>query len=445
MKYLCLFLFAMIILPLEIAGSFLLSLKGKNQSILFSTAFAKEPAEKKQTLLLERGEMTQLFSPFFEKIWLSKPGIVSVQDKGSAVIVRAKKEGEVLLSLDSRLYHIHVLSEEQKKNLMAINEFLSNRMGLRARFIKDHIHIQGHLYREKDFGDLARVARSLNLNYRFSAEVAPSLRLKLKEYIYKNIGSLFHPVLLWEKPLTALVPDEDSLKNLYQTKLKPFGVTVKPDPSLLPTPPLIKIKILLVESSNNHSFQTHIDFGDKTINRLLDGSLFKDMLSTFKAMEDKGQAEILSSAVLLGESGKESYFHSGGEVPIPHFNPESGTQGIQWKPYGIRLNFNAKADQTDKINIKVHANISEVDHAHSVRSAPSLKSSNITTSITMKSGQSLLLSKLIRRQKGKSRSAPAEIFRLPLAGPLLSFKGKITEHTRLNIFITAILLKANSP
>ena len=392
---------------------------------------------EKQILILEKGESLTLPSPSFEKIWLSKGGIVSIQDAGPSLNIQARKEGEVLLNLGSRLYLIQVLSTEKKKDLIAINEFLSHRMGLKALFVKDQIRIQGQLYRIKDFIDLSKMAQKLSLNYLFEAEVEPSLRPKLKNYIHKNTKDLPPLVFLWQKPLTALIPNDQSLINLYQIKLKNFGIAIKTDPSLLPSPPLIKLKILLVESSNNHSFQTHIDWGEKVINRLLDGSLFKQIISNFKAMEDKGKAHIFAETSLLSESGKKSHFHSGGEVPVPYFNPESGTQSIKWKPYGIQLNFEAKADRNNKIHIDTQANISEVDHSHSARSAPSLKSSRIHSSITMQSGQSLLLSKLIRKQRGKSYSAPLMISRLPLAGPLLSFKGKIKEHTRLSIFITA--------
>jgi len=158
-------------------------------------------------------------------------------------------------------------------------------------------------------------------------------------------------------------------------------------------------------------------------------------------METKGKAHILSEAVLLSESGKKSHFHSGGEVPVPHFNPENGAQSIKWKPYGVHLNFEATADQNDRIHITTQAEISEVNHSYSAHSAPSLKSSRIHSSVTMKNGQSLLLAKLIRRQKGKNNSAPLALFRLPLAGPLLSFKGKIKENTRLNIFISGFLIR----
>ena len=388
---------------------------------------------------MEKGESLHLNSPSFEKVWLSQAGVVSVQSTNRGVRLQARKEGEVLLNIGSRLYLIQILSEENKKQLIVLKEFFSHRMGLKVHFTQDQIRVKGQLLRTKDFKDMAQIAQDQKIAYLFEAEVDKSLRPQVENYILEQVKTpLFaSPVLSWQKPLTAFVPDDSSLMDFYKTKLKPFGLVLKKDPALLPSPPLIKLKILLVESGNNHSFQTHINWGDKIINRLLSGDLFKDIISEFKAMENKGKARILSETVLLSESGKKSRFHSGGSVPIPHFNPESGAQSVKWKPYGIQLNFLAKADQNKKIHIQTQVEISEVDHVYSAHSAPALKSSSITSSVTMQAGQSLLLSKMVRQQNGKSYSAPPALFRLPGAGRILSFKGKVREHTRLSIFITA--------
>ncbi|MYE07784.1 MAG: type II and III secretion system protein, partial [Oligoflexia bacterium] len=432
---------------------FVLSAKGNDKPgnpgfLETSSETRREPtriiARGKEILPMEKGESQNLPISSSDQIWLSQSGIVSIRDTGSYLNIQARKEGEVLLNLDSQLYLIYVLNAEKKRKFTIVRDFLSNRRGLKTEIVDGQIRIRGRLYRIKDFLDFSRIAQEQNFDYLFEAEVEMSLRQKIQTYIQNTIkedkaSSLPSPVLLWHKPLTVLIPDDPSLTELYKTHLKRFGVFIKKDPTLLPSPPLIELKLLLVESSANHSFQTHIDWGEKVVKRLLDGSLFKELLSTFKTMEDKGQARIFSSATLLMESGKKSHFHSGGEVPIPHFHPERETQGIKWKPYGVQLNFTAKADRNQNIYVDTQANISEVDHTYSSRSAPSLKSSRIHSSITMKSGQSFLLSKLIRRQTGRAYSAPAEIFRLPLAGRALSFKGKIKEYTRLNIFITAVL------
>ena len=142
----------------------------------------------------------------------------------------------------------------------------------------------------------------------------------------------------------------------------------------------------------------------------------------------------------MNESGKSSRFVSGGEVPVPHYHVESGTQSFKWKPYGIQLQFDTRADRTQTIHLKVQVEISEINHAHSVRSAPSLKTNRVHSSVTLKSGQTLSLSSLIRRQKGKSLSAPLIITRTPLVGRFFSLKGKLIDRTRLTVFITARIL-----
>ena len=426
--------------PICLATHFLIAVLSAQGPFYWPLAKAKE-SHQRQTILMEKGESLQINSPPFERVWLSGAGVVSVQDTGQGLKLKAKKEGEVLLNIGHRLYQVQVLSKANKKHLLTLQEFFSHRMGLKARFLKDHIYVQGHLLRVQDFKDLSKIAQAQKIPYRFSAEVRASLRPQIENYILKQVQNpLFpDPILSWQEPLTAFLPDDPAIMDFYQTKLAPFGLVLKKDPAFLPSPPLIKLKILLVESGTNHSFQTHINWGDKVINRLLSGKLFKDILSEFKAMENQGQARILSETTILSESGQKSHFHSGGSVPIPTFNPESLAQSVKWKPYGLQLNFLAKAGRNKKIHIQTKAEISEVDHLYSAHSAPALKVSRITSSVTMQAGQSLLLSKMVRRQSGKSYSAPPPLFRLPVAGRALSFKGKVKGQTRLSIFITADL------
>ena len=398
----------------------------------------QDEEKNKIILILEKGESKNLPSPPFEKVWLSQAGIISIHDTGGTTLhVQARKEGEVLLNIGSRLYTIQVLSAEKKKALLALNELFSYRMGLKARFVKDQIRIQGQLYRLKDFIDLHETAQKFNINYLFEAEVHPSIRQPLKNHIHKT--TKINTDILWKKPLTALIPEDTP--DFYQTQLRQIGLLTQKDSSLiLSSLPLIELKILLIESSANLSFQSHIDWGGNALHHILDRSVFKQILSSFQTMENEGKANIFSETTLVNQSGKKSHFHYGGEVPVPHFNPETGAQGVKWKPYGINMEFEAHADRNHKVHIETRVNISEIDHVLSGQSAPATKDNRLQTAITMNSGQSLLLSKLLRRQKGKSYSAPFPLSRVPLVGPLLSFKGKIQEKTRLSIFITVQII-----
>jgi len=126
-------------------------------------------------------------------------------------------------------------------------------------------------------------------------------------------------------------------------------------------------------------------------------------------MEQKGLAHILSRATLLTEHGRSASFHSGGEVPIPDFHPETGQATIRWKPYGIQLNFESKTDWNNNIHIQVQAETSEVDHSQSANTSPSIKNNKINTSLVLKTGHTIALTTLVRRQGGKSFSAPLPV------------------------------------
>lgn len=401
--------------------------------------------KKRNIILLQKGENLKLKSPASEQIWLSKAGIVLITAHGYTVNIQAKKKGEVLLNLGSTLYKIQVIDSKNKQNLKNINQFFYYRKGLQAQVVKNKIKIIGNLYRIKDFIDFTKLASNINLDYIFEAKIDPTMCKKIKNYIYNKILNNNNSVLPFTIScttiLTAFLNKKTTTSDFYTTQLKKMGIGIQYDSSLLPILPLIELKILLIENNKNYSFQTDLNWGENIINSLLDGDLFKQLLSEFKTMENSGQAQILSETILLSQSGKKSSFHSGGDVPIPHFNPKTGTQHIKWKPYGIQINFKATADRNNKIHIDTQVNISEVDHSYSANNAPSIKKNRISSSITMNNGQSLLLSKLIRKQSGKNYSAPSMFSHLPLIGKLFSFKGKIKENTRLNIFITAKVTK----
>ena len=449
------------------------------------------------TIVLQPGESIQITSPTFEKTWLSRGNIISITDEGTFLHIRGKKQGKVLLSVGQKSFIIYVVSTKIKKDITLIKKFLSDRIGLTWALINDNHHkhtsnkinpntnhlirknpdfkinINGDLLRLKDFKDLVHLAKKHQISYLFSAKVPLSLRSHLTQYIQeqfinwhfdlKNNNSSINshhqrPQLnfLWNvKPLQLLFPKDHPYIKLYQNRMLQYGIFVKADSTLLTRLPLVELKILLVETSTHRSIQNIFSWKNnpesvdkKTkqlsienspsnfISHLLYQS-FQKWVTFFKSMESQGQAQILTEALLLNEHNQTARLHSGGKVAIPHYHPTTGAESIQWKPYGIQLSFKTQTGRKQNIHIQAQMNISEVDHTYSTRQAPSLKSSSLSSSFTLQSGQSLALSTLIRHQVGESWLAPWLIFRLPFAGKFLSSVGKIKEKTRLNIIISA--------
>ncbi len=403
-------------------------------------------AKENSIIVLAVGESTQLPAPAGASVWLSTGKVISIREQTFQIIIQAKKIGETLLNIGRTLYHVQVLSKENKAKWIYLNQFLRNRMGLNLNVIKEKFYITGQLLRIKDFEDLAQLCQKYNIEYFFQAKVSVDLQGSLKQFLKKQISQqqeVLH--VLWEeKPLTILLSNQHPYLKFYKRIFKNQGLEVREDPSMISNLPGIELKLLLVESSHNDSFQVHLNWGAQFMSRLLNPNLFRDILSSVQTMEQKGLAHILSQTTLLTEHGKPANFHSGGEVSIPDFHPETGEGTVKWKPYGIQLDFESKTDWNSNIHINVKAEISEVNHSQSARTSPSIKNSRINTSLVLKSGETIALTTLVRRQGGKSFSAPLPVSRLPLAGNFLSFKGKLKERTHLSIFVTATLKKRNA-
>lgn len=451
------------------------------------------------TIVLQPGESIQISSPAFEKTWLSRGNIISIADEGSFLHIRGKKQGKVLLSIGQKSFIIYVVSTKIKRDILLIETFLSNRIGLTWTLANDKhhklisnkinsntnhpitkkphftIHINGELLRLKDFKDLVLLARKHQISYWFSAKVPLALQSYLTQYIQKqftnwqvdpknnnlSIASYYQkPQLnfLWNvKPLQLIFPKDHPYIQIYKNRMSQYGILVKEDSSLLTRLPLVELKILLVETGIHHSTQNIFSWKNNsesvdkktkqlsTENGSIDSNFashllhksFQKWVAFFKSMESQGQAQILTEALLLNEHNQTVRLHSGGKVAVPHYHPTTGAESIQWKPYGIQLNFKTQTGRKQNIHIQTQMNISEVDHTYSTRQAPSLKSSSLSSSFTLQSGQCLVLSTLIRHQIGESWLAPWLIFRIPLAGKFLSSTGKIKESTKLNIIISA--------
>ncbi len=82
----------------------------------------------------------------------------------------------------------------------------------------------------------------------------------------------------------------------------------------------------------------------------------------------------LAEPNLTALSGQEAKFLAGGEYPIPI--PDNDGIGIEYKPFGVELNFTPVVVDGDIINLTINAAVSSVDttvtlEATALRSTPS--------------------------------------------------------------------------
>ena len=166
------------------------------------------------------------------------------------------------------------------------------------------------------------------------------------------------------------------------------------------------------------------------------------------ALKQEGLLKVLAEPTLITMSGRKANFLAGGEYPIPV--PQSGAGGfvtitIDYKPYGVALNFTPTVLDGNKINMQVAPEVSELDFSKAVTISgyivPAVTTRRVSTVIELGDGQSFAIAGLL------ANNTREVINKFPLLGdiPILGVLFRSTEfqknETELIIIVTPHLVK----
>ena len=84
-----------------------------------------------------------------------------------------------------------------------------------------------------------------------------------------------------------------------------------------------------------------------------------------EALETKGMVRTLAEPNLTALSGQEAKFLAGGEYPVPVAQDED-TITVEWKPFGVELNFTPVVVDQDIINLTIDAAVSSLYTANGI-------------------------------------------------------------------------------
>ncbi|NVK46927.1 MAG: type II and III secretion system protein family protein [Rhodobacteraceae bacterium] len=131
----------------------------------------------------------------------------------------------------------------------------------------------------------------------------------------------------------------------------------------------------------------------------LGGSIGNTELSVLlEAMEEKGLVRTLAEPNLTALSGQQAKFLAGGEYPIP-VSDQDGIY-IDYKPFGVELEFVPRVINGDQINLEMRAAVSGVDSTvnYSVQgfTLNSFKRRETSTTVELRDGQSFAIAGLLQ-------------------------------------------------
>ena len=165
--------------------------------------------------------------------------------------------------------------------------------------------------------------------------------------------------------------------------------------------------------------------------------------SILNLYEGTGDAISLAEPRLSTRSGGKAEFLAGGEIPMPVTSAQ-GQTNVQFKKYGIILNIQPTVDEHDNILAHLETEISTIDKSFSVGDIPGLKSRKTYTDISMRAGQTLVISGLLQDLVNNTHNNVKWLADLPILGPLFSSKNFTNKRSELVIFVTPYIYDADS-
>lgn len=168
-------------------------------------------------------------------------------------------------------------------------------------------------------------------------------------------------------------------------------------------------------------------------------------LTTFiDALKNDGLVKVLAEPNLICLSGKSANFLAGGEIPIPI--PQAlGTVAIEFKPFGVGLNFTPTVLDGGRISMLVNPEVSELDFDLGVTinswKIPGLTTRRATTTVELASGQSFAIAGLIKDSTRESIKKFPGLGDVPILGALFRSSEFRKSETELVIIVTPHLVK----
>jgi pilus assembly protein CpaC len=377
---------------------------------------------------VDRGETVTLSQPA-RSVFIANPEIADIQVLSpTAVMVFGKKMGQTTLlaigedheELAKRSVHVGMNVEALKQ---ALNAILPNNE-IQVRGVPDGVLLTGRVRDPAAAEDARRVAARFvpreggevinRLEVQASNQI--NLRVRVAE-VSRTVNRMFG--INWNNAfkLGGFAFGVASGASLATNGL--FGLNATRPGS--PTP------------ANTFNFGTE--------GRGYDINGFIDALAT------DGLITVLAEPNLTAMSGETASFLAGGEYPI--LVPQSnGQTSIEYKNFGVKLSFTPTLVNSNRINVKVRPEVSELSSDGAVTlnnfSVPALKVRRAETTVELASGQSFAIAGMLSNGSDQNIDKFPVLGDMPVLGELFRSTRFRRGETELVILVTPYLVRPSS-
>ena len=234
--------------------------------------------------------------------------------------------------------------------------------------------------------------------------------------------------------------------NLFSLNPKFMGET---STEQFPSPRFSQISPSTGNGANNNS----VNFSD-----LLNLFAFRPDLNigaTIKALEEKDLLQILAEPNLICLDGKDASFLAGGQFPYPTITttPTGGSVApvitVQFKPFGVKLDFTPTVTPQGSIDLKVAPEFSSLDYTNAVTldgfTIPALAQRRAETEVILNDGESFAIAGLINNQVIQTVDKVPGLGSIPILGHLFQSHSTQKSDDELLVVITPHFVRPLTP
>jgi pilus assembly protein CpaC len=190
----------------------------------------------------------------------------------------------------------------------------------------------------------------------------------------------------------------------------------------------------------------HFPFQDKTQQSPLNVFVFRPDLHlglAIQALEARNVLQILAEPNLMAINGQKATFLAGGEFPFPIVQPSQTFTSItiQFKPFGVKLDFTGTVTPDNTIRLHVAPEVSTLDFSNALTLSgfviPAISTRRAETEIELKDGQGFGIAGLLDHRATTQLNKVPGIGDIPILGQLFRSKNINKNNTELLVMVTA--------
>ncbi len=178
-----------------------------------------------------------------------------------------------------------------------------------------------------------------------------------------------------------------------------------------------------------------------------------DLQGAIRALERDGILRTLAEPNLTAISGESAKFLAGGEFPVPTSRDRDGNVQLEYKPFGVGLNFTPVVLSEGRISLKISTEVSELssEGAYVIQgtdgdgiTVPGLKVRRAETTLELPSGGSLVMAGLLSDSMRQNIDGVPGVKDVPVLGQLFRSQDYQKNETELVVIVTPYLVDPTS-